>query len=72
MKVSSTERTLNYAILIVFSLIVLTPIFSILVTAFGPANAAAAREGSFHPGNLPRPGSRAASGSTWPPRCSSR
>lgn len=52
MRVSGTERTLNYAILIGFSLIVLTPVLSILATAFGPANAAAARNGAFHPGNF--------------------
>jgi raffinose/stachyose/melibiose transport system permease protein len=52
MRVSATERTLNYAILIGFSLIVLTPVASILAAAFGPANASAAREGAFHPENF--------------------
>ncbi|MBV1779740.1 carbohydrate ABC transporter permease [Paeniglutamicibacter sp. ABSL32-1] len=52
MRVSATERTLNYAILIGFSLIVLTPVASILAAAFGPANASAAREGAFHPSNF--------------------
>ncbi|KAA0978642.1 carbohydrate ABC transporter permease [Paeniglutamicibacter gangotriensis] len=52
MRVSATERTLNYVILIGFSLVVLTPVLSILVTAFGPASASAARQGAFHPGNF--------------------
>ncbi|QXQ09029.1 carbohydrate ABC transporter permease [Paeniglutamicibacter sp. Y32M11] len=52
MRVSPSERTLNYAILIFFSVVVLTPVFSIVVTAFGPANAAAARAGAFHPENF--------------------
>lgn len=52
MRVSATERTLNYAILVGFSLIVLTPVASILAAAFGPANASAAREGAFHPENF--------------------
>lgn len=52
MKIGSTERALNYAILVFFTLLVLTPVFTILVSAFGPADAAAAREGSFHPGNF--------------------
>ncbi|WP_022887080.1 carbohydrate ABC transporter permease [Glaciibacter superstes] len=53
MKVSNTERFLNYAILIVFSLIVLAPMLTILVSAFAPPSASAAREGGpFHPGNF--------------------
>ena len=52
MKVSATERFLNYAVLIVFSLLVLAPMVNILAQAFGPRDAAAGREGAFHPGNF--------------------
>ena len=52
MKVSGMERTSNYVILIVFSLIVMAPIFTILTTAVAPASASAARQGAFHPSNF--------------------
>jgi raffinose/stachyose/melibiose transport system permease protein len=52
MKVRRTERLLNYFILIGFSLIVLAPIFTIVVGAFAPADAKAARQRYFHPENF--------------------
>lgn len=52
MRVGRAERAANYVILVVFSLIVLGPVGSILVTAFGPASASAARESAFHPENF--------------------
>jgi raffinose/stachyose/melibiose transport system permease protein len=52
MRISNTERLLNYAILIVFAAVVLAPMFTILTAAFAPASAAAARKGAFHPGNF--------------------
>ena len=52
MKVSRIERTANYAILLVVSLVVLTPMLTILLEAFGPRDAASGREGAFHPGNF--------------------
>jgi raffinose/stachyose/melibiose transport system permease protein len=52
MKVSRTERLLNYAVLLAFSLIVLAPIATILIEAFAPADAEAARRGPFHPENF--------------------
>jgi len=52
MRVSNTERLLNYAILIVFAAAVLVPMFIIITAAIAPASAAAAREGAFHPGNF--------------------
>ncbi len=52
MRISKVERLGNYAILIFFSFVVLAPIFTIISTAFSPASAADAREGSFHPENF--------------------
>lgn len=52
MKVSVTERAMNYAILLVFGLIILWPLGQILAKAFGPASASDGREGAFHPENF--------------------
>ena len=52
MRVSATERAMNYAVLIAFSIIVLWPLGTILVRAFGPASVSAGREGWFHPENF--------------------
>ncbi|MBL3685873.1 carbohydrate ABC transporter permease [Leucobacter zeae] len=52
MNVSTSERAMNYAILAVFSLIVLWPLGTVLAKAFGPASVAAGREGAFHPENF--------------------
>ena len=49
MKVSSVERTMNYVILVLFSLFALAPIASIVRTAFGPRIGGT---GAFHPENL--------------------
>ncbi|MEO7373485.1 MAG: carbohydrate ABC transporter permease [Terrimesophilobacter sp.] len=38
--------------LVIVSLVVLAPIFTIVAAAFSPASASAAREGAFHPGNF--------------------
>jgi raffinose/stachyose/melibiose transport system permease protein len=52
MRIGAGERTANYVILVGVSLLVLAPILTILVAAFSPASASAAREGAFHPGNF--------------------
>ena len=52
MRVSATERAMNYAVLLVFGLVILWPLGTILVTAFGPAKVSEAREGLFHPENF--------------------
>lgn len=52
MRVSRFERGANYVILIVFSAIVLGPIGTIVVAAFRPESASAARAGGFHPENF--------------------
>ncbi|SDR99038.1 carbohydrate ABC transporter permease [Microterricola viridarii] len=52
MKVSPIEKFGNYAILIAFSFLILSPLGSIIVAAFAPASAAAGREGPFHPENF--------------------
>lgn len=49
MRVSAAERTMNYAILIVFALFALGPILMILATAFSPQMGA---HGPFHPENF--------------------
>ena len=41
MRVSAAERTMNYAVLIVFSLIAIAPIVSIVTTALSPQTGAA-------------------------------
>lgn len=52
MRVSSAERAMNYAVLILVALTVLWPLGTIIVKAFGPQSVAASREGSFHPENF--------------------
>ncbi|MBC7724212.1 MAG: carbohydrate ABC transporter permease [Burkholderiaceae bacterium] len=52
MRVSTSERLMNYVILAVVAIAVLAPILTIVVAAFSPASASAAREGAFHPGNF--------------------
>lgn len=49
MRVSAAERTMNYAVLIVFSLIAIAPIVSIVTTALSPQTGAAP---GIHLGNL--------------------
>lgn len=49
MRVSSVERTLNYALLALFTLFALAPIASIIRTAF---SARIGDQGAFHPENL--------------------
>ncbi|WP_406610163.1 carbohydrate ABC transporter permease [Planctomonas psychrotolerans] len=46
------ERAANYIVLVGVSVLVLAPILTILIAAFSPASASAAREGAFHPGNF--------------------
>lgn len=52
MRVSTAERAMNYAILLIFALIVLWPLGTILSKAFAPASVAAGRDGAFHPENF--------------------
>ncbi|WP_449279573.1 carbohydrate ABC transporter permease [Leucobacter sp. GX0328] len=52
MRVSAFEKSANYAILLVFGLIVLWPLGTILVKAFGPASVSAGKTGAFHPENF--------------------
>ena len=54
MTISRTERAANYVVLTLFALFALAPIVAILVTALGPENIAAAREGGgpIHWGNF--------------------
>ncbi|PFG29736.1 carbohydrate ABC transporter permease [Paramicrobacterium agarici] len=52
MRISPFERFANYAILIIVALVVLTPVATILVTAFGPASASDARVSMWHPENF--------------------
>lgn len=48
MTISRTERTMNYVVLVLFAAFALAPVITILVTALGPENLAAAREGGIH------------------------
>ncbi|MBC9936026.1 MULTISPECIES: carbohydrate ABC transporter permease [unclassified Leucobacter] len=52
MRVSAFERAANYAILLLFALVVLGPIALIVREAFSPATVAAAQDGAFHPENF--------------------
>ena len=54
MRISPAERTANYVILIAFSIIALTPIVTILVTALSPETAADAARGGVHVENFAR------------------
>lgn len=54
MTVSSFERAMNYVVLTLFAVVVLSPIVVILKLALGPKDAAASRDGDLmHPGNFP-------------------
>ncbi len=52
MRVSAAERAMNYAVLLVFALVVLWPLGTIVAKAFGPATVADGRAGAFHPENF--------------------
>nr|WP_150307934.1 carbohydrate ABC transporter permease [Planctomonas psychrotolerans] len=52
MRIGVGERAANYIVLVGVSVLVLAPILTILIAAFSPASASAAREGAFHPGNF--------------------
>lgn len=52
MKVSRIEKFGNYAILVAFSFLILSPLATIVIAAFAPASAADARAGAFHPENF--------------------
>jgi len=52
--VSAFERAMNYVVLTVFALVVLSPIVVVLKLALGPKDAAASRQRTpIHPGNFP-------------------
>ena len=53
MRVSAAERAMNYAVLLVFALVVLWPLGTIVAKAFGPLQCADCRGGPFHPDKYP-------------------
>ncbi|MFC7455856.1 carbohydrate ABC transporter permease [Brachybacterium sp. GCM10030267] len=55
MRVSAAERAMNYVVLVLFAVFALTPILTILLTAFSPQIGADAADGGFwnlHPENF--------------------
>lgn len=54
MRISAAERAANYAILLVFSVVALTPVLTILATALAPETPADAAAGPVHPENFAR------------------